>query len=253
MLTRELFKTRQTEDGTAYAQAYRFALQEKYLKYRSAKKHPLHHYLREILFNGLPDVFNRPEVNSASRVKKYVAVEPMPKIDGGTEFVPVYNEREPSELIPYPVIIHKNSSHFFSQAVLESQAFVDKKFESEDGLTMPNAMEGHMVLQDFLLRNGIAEACEVPAWRAPEQIEAISLPLEAYTKPELYITCFMDALIYWQGRLWIYDYKPDALMAKNKHAVSQVLECRDLLHERTGIKDIGCAFGDEKTTIIVDV
>lgn len=236
MIKRDIYKVREY-DGELIEQSYGFMVKDKYIKY---KKDVLHKFLRSILFDGVPDIFKEVGVPSASSDKTYIAVD----YDGNR----IYNERKPDDdALPFRVTHYPNCTHIFSQMCLESAGSVDKKFRSELGLTNTNALWQHQKVQNYFMYSGFAEAIEVPVWG--NKIRSVLVP---GSEIELeYITGFIDIICYWKGRLYILDYKPQCMQAKNKYATSQLLKYRDLLYLRTGIKNIGCAYFDEKDTIVV--
>ena len=233
MVSRELAKIRQL--GTErMVQIYDFGIQARYLRW---KKDPLHAYLRSILLKGVPDCFTNPNAESVSRTAMYVATE------GGA---PIYHERVPSTLIPFPVMHFGGSTHFLSKCALEAQGYVDKSFRAPEGPTVPTGFYQHLRTQEWFMANGVAEAMEVPVWKCSDELVTDSQDFSE-------VTGFIDLFVRIDNRVYICDYKPDASSAKNKHAISQVLKYRDLLHLRTGITDIGCAWFDETDTYIVNI
>jgi len=150
---------------------------------------------------------------------------------------PLYRSIKKQEAELYPVLRVGNCQHPFSKWVLESAAFVDKKQLIEGSLT--NAMDCHPRVQHFLVEQGYAEAAEIPAWLT-----------EGEGGPE---TCFIDNIFILGRRLWIWDFKPNASGAQNRHAVSQLLRCRRMLSARLGIPEdeISLAYGDQIDTYII--
>jgi hypothetical protein len=231
MVGREIYKTRLIGEEAVH-QTYHFGMKENYVKYRAKKKNPLHHFLRNVFLKGVPPCFLDEKTPSASRITGY---RPITKIG-----LPVYKERELKEAIPLEVEVYPNSSHFFSSCVEESNAFIDSDFQTEDHLPIiPSGFSEHENVQKWFMRHGLAEAMEVPVWGKKDL--APNGPTE--------ITGFIDLLVYFHGKLWILDYKPDADKAKNKNALSQLLTYNELLKQH-GINAHAVAWFDEKTTYV---
>lgn len=226
-------------------QGYDFSVHEKYLKYK--RNNPVHKFLRERILKQAPKAFSRigEFVTSASSSKEYHAVQP----DGEL----FYRVNKSLESKPFPVKRYANSSHDFSKWILDSQGYVDKKLAKKIGFQriVPDGHNAHIDVQNYLMNMGLAEAIEVPVWIDAGEKSLIGITprgLKIYNERIYTTTCFIDVLFFYRGHWWIYDYKPKAAMAMNKHAVSQLLTNLDLLSFRTGIKDFKCAYGDEKDT-----
>jgi len=222
MITKDIYKYREQGEHTMM-QLYQYGLQNNALKYR---KEPLHKFLRTVFLKGVPPIFQSNSM-SASRDTQYIASD----INGEM----IYNLRKEVNSIPFPVTVYKNCTHFFSQVCLESNGFVEKKFRAEKGLTVTNAMQQHERVQKHFMYTNNAIAMEVPVWDIPKSC-----------------TAFLDLVVRFKGAYWILDYKPQADSAKNKHAVSQLLLGRDMLHKHTGI-EFKCAYFDERTTYILNL
>lgn len=244
MVTKQIYKVRKIGDQEL-VQSYDYAIQEKYLKYK--RNDPVHKFLRERMLRETPEAFRETGefVTSASSSKEYHAVNP----DGSL----FYKIKKELQSRPMPVKRYSHGSHDFSKWILDSQGYVDKKAAIKAGLQriMPDGHDAHKDIQDYLMNMGLAEAVEVPAWVSAGERDLIGITPKGervYNERIYTTTCFIDALFFYKGYWWIYDYKPNAAKAANKHTVSQLLTNLDLLSYRTGFKNFKCAYGDEKDT-----
>ena len=222
MVTRDIVKVRRDGDNIR-TQTYNYSAHEDFMSY---KRNNLHKFLRNVLLYGVPSIFSEAEVGSASSSTGYI-----PVFEDGTR---VYKERKLSEGTPITVTHIPHCQHLFSQICLESQGFVDKKWKPEGYKVFPAAYSQHDSVQKFFMNIGAALAMEVPVWGED-------------------ITGFIDLLTIYGGRLYILDYKPQCMQAKNKNAVAQLLKYVELLKALTGIQDIGAAYFDEKDTILLNI
>lgn len=223
MITRDIIRMREVR-GVASPQVYQYGIQDKYIMY---KKNNLNKFLRSNLLHGVPSLFLTPSVKSASSSKAYIAVNK----DGER----IYKENKPVEAEGVEVEHFPDGTHFFSQLCLESQGFICNKWKCHDeNPRFTYAMNQHKNVQDFFMYTGFAEAVEIPVW---------SLDTEE--------TGFIDILCFWNGKLFILDYKPQARSAKNKHTVAQLKKYKELLGPLIGEENIGLAYFDEKDTYIL--
>lgn len=245
MIQKEIYKKRGN-----IIQAYPFAAQQKYLKYKRNDK--FHEYVRDILLKeNYQSAYFNEEATSASSSIEYHAVT-----EEGELFYPVKKELES---IPFEVKHYPNGTHRFSQWVLESGGYYNKKdkmdFLQDNQYPVRDYSDSHYLVQEWLLKNGYAEAIELPAWIEAGERKWLDIRTtkgeQCFMKMAKTTTCFIDAVFRCGDTLWLYDYKPDAKSAKNKHAVSQLLTCRDLLNYRTGLKNIKCAYGDHIDTYVL--
>jgi len=228
MLKRDVYKTREI-NGEPIRQGYNFMVQEKYAR---SKKEPLHKYLHSILIKGVPEHFSKIGLPSVSSDKSFIAVD----YKTGER---IYKENSPAEAEGQAVYPYPNCSHIISQLCHDSQGFVNKDELSESGVVpFGDAMYQHQRVQNYFMYQGLAEATEIPVW-----------------DNEHTITGFIDLIIVWGKEIWIWDYKPQADRAKNKHAVAQLRKYRELLHERLkkfdpsfDIARIHCGYFDEEFT-----
>jgi len=248
MLTKQIHKIRQLGEIT-FLQAYNYSIQDKYLKWKKNDK--MHKYLRESFLKSTPKAFltTGENVASASSSTEFHAVN-----EDGELF---YSIRKELDSKPFRVRRYTNGTHDFSKWIQDSLSYINKdlakKIPVEPLKIMPNGMDCHENIQKYLMLNGLAEAVEVPAWRDSEENPLIFLTpgKENFIfQKKLLTTCFIDALFFYRGFWWIFDYKPQASSAKNKYAVSQLLINLDLLSIRTGVptERFKLAYGDEKDT-----
>jgi hypothetical protein len=107
----------------------------------------------------------------------------------------------------------------------------------------------HLNVQMFMLaydKNTIA--IEVPLWLHPEELKNFqdlfnsNLPLSGH----------VDALSIEDGKIWIWDFKPNA--HREKYATTQTFFYALMLSKRTGIplENFRCGYFDDKNTYVFD-
>jgi len=87
---------------------------------------------------------------------------------------------------------------------------------------------------------------EVPLWLDPEELEGFETLFES-DQP---LTGHVDILRVENGKVWIWDYKPDA--SREKWAATQLNTYATMLSKRTGVSldNIMCGYFDEETSFV---
>jgi len=101
------------------------------------------------------------------------------------------------------------------------------------------------MVQVFMLENdGSTIAMEVPLWITPEEMD------EGLIKIDEPLTGHIDVLRIEGGRIWIWDYKPNASL--EKFASTQVFMYAYMLSKRTGIPldSFRCGYFDSANAYI---
>ena len=118
---------------------------------------------------------------------------------------------------------------------------------AEQGLTNNNYKSAHSNVQIFMLeRDNKTLAVEVPIWLMPEEIKSF----QKIFGEELPLTGHIDALRIEDGKIWIWDYKPNAHL--EKYAQCQVYFYALMLSKRTGISldNFMCGYFDDNTAYV---
>jgi len=105
----------------------------------------------------------------------------------------------------------------------------------------------HMNVQMFLLGyDNKTVAIEIPIWLMPEEYEKFSEIFDS----DLPLTGHIDLVRIENGKIWIWDYKPNA--HREKHADTQTYFYAFMLSKRTGIplENFMCGYFDDKNTYI---
>lgn len=115
------------------------------------------------------------------------------------------------------------------------------------GLKKKKSNNNHLGIQAFMLeRDNKTIAVEVPIWL--EKYESNKFYRVFKTNEQL--TGHIDILRVEDGKIWVWDYKPNAI--EEKYASTQVYFYAFMLSKRTGIKldDFGCGYFDEKVAFL---
>ena len=115
------------------------------------------------------------------------------------------------------------------------------------GLDLRYYDTAHMNVQMFMLSyDSKTIAIEVPLWILPEEYEKFNELFDS----KLPLTGHIDVLRIEDGKIWIWDYKPNA--HREKYAMTQVYFYALMLSKRTGIplEDFRCGYFDDKDTYI---
>ncbi|MFT4261132.1 MAG: PD-(D/E)XK nuclease family protein [Candidatus Woesearchaeota archaeon] len=107
----------------------------------------------------------------------------------------------------------------------------------------------HLNVQMFMLaydKNTVA--IEVPLWLKPEELQNY----QEFFNSNLPLSGHIDALSIDEGKIWIWDYKPNA--HREKYATTQTFFYALMLSKRTGIplKNFMCGYFDDKNTYVFD-
>lgn len=105
----------------------------------------------------------------------------------------------------------------------------------------------HSQVQVFMLeKDNKTIAVEIPIWLEPNELEDFT----KIFKSKLPLTGHIDVLRIEDGKIWVWDYKPDA--NKEKYAATQVYFYALMLSKRTNIplKEFRCGYFDEKNAFI---
>lgn len=118
---------------------------------------------------------------------------------------------------------------------------------AKQGLSIDQYKTAHTKVQVFMLnfdKNTIG--VEVPIWITPEEFEGFS-DLFNENKP---LTGHIDVLRIEDGKIWIWDFKPNA--KSEKYATTQTYFYALMLSKRTKIplKNFVCGYFDEKNAFI---
>lgn len=108
-------------------------------------------------------------------------------------------------------------------------------------------MEAHPQVQNFMLENDTKTiAIEVPIWLKHNEL---SLYNEVFNTKET-LTGHIDILRVEEDKIWIWDYKPNAI--KEKYASTQTYFYALMLSKRTGIPldNFRCGYFDSKDTFV---
>ncbi len=103
----------------------------------------------------------------------------------------------------------------------------------------------HSKVQVFMLENDDKTvAMEVPLWMTPEELESDLFQIE---EP---FTGHIDLLAIEDGKIWVWDYKPNASL--ERYASTQVFMYALMLSKRTGISldNFRCGYFDSANTYI---
>lgn len=103
----------------------------------------------------------------------------------------------------------------------------------------------HMNVQMFMLAyDSKTVAIETPLWLLPEEYESFKETFSS-EKP---LSGHIDILSIENGKIWIWDYKPNA--HREKYAATQVYFYALMLSKRTGIplENFMCGYFDDKNT-----
>lgn len=105
----------------------------------------------------------------------------------------------------------------------------------------------HMNVQMFMLAyDSKTIAIEVPLWLLPEEYEKFNELFDS----KLPLSGHIDIVRIEDGKIWIWDYKPNA--HREKYAMTQVYFYALMLSKRTGIplEEFRCGYFDDKDTYI---
>lgn len=115
---------------------------------------------------------------------------------------------------------------------------------AKQGLMQGGFKTAHMNVQMWMLLNDLRTvSIETPLWMTHEESPEIHSFLET-SQP---LSGHIDLLRIEEGKIWIWDYKPNAV--KEKHAALQTLMYAFMLSQRTGIglDSFMCGYFDEST------
>lgn len=107
----------------------------------------------------------------------------------------------------------------------------------------------HMNVQMFMLAyDSKTIAIETPLWLLPEEYESFKKIFDS-EKP---LSGHIDILSIEDGKIWVWDYKPNA--HREKYAATQVYFYALMLSKRTGIplENFMCGYFDDRNTYIFD-
>ncbi len=107
----------------------------------------------------------------------------------------------------------------------------------------------HSKVQLFMLENDATTiAIEVPLWLHAEELEGYEKIFDCTTP----LSGHIDAVRIENGKIWIWDYKPNA--KKEKYATTQVFFYAYMLSKRTGIplEHFRCGYFDWENTYVFD-
>ncbi|MAG46967.1 hypothetical protein CL617_00035 [archaeon] len=103
--------------------------------------------------------------------------------------------------------------------------------------------QNHEKVQMFMLENdNDTIAMEVPVWLMKDEIDSF----KNFFKSDQPLTGHIDLLKIENGKVWIWDYKPNAI--DEQHAATQIFMYALMINKRTGIplEDIRCGYFDAK-------
>lgn len=107
----------------------------------------------------------------------------------------------------------------------------------------------HSKVQVFMLENDTKSvAMEVPLWIYPKELQQYG----DFMDLDFPLTGHIDLLRIENGKIWIWDYKPNAV--KEKYAVTQTFFYALMLSQRTGISldKFMCGYFDDKDAFVFD-
>ncbi|MBW2963954.1 PD-(D/E)XK nuclease family protein [Candidatus Woesearchaeota archaeon] len=118
---------------------------------------------------------------------------------------------------------------------------------AELGLKHGRYKTAHSNVEVYMLENDAhTVAVELPIWLHPHELDTYRALFDC----EDPLTGHIDILRVEDGKIWIWDYKPNA--EKEKYADCQVLFYAIMLSNRTGIplENFRCGYFDEKTAFM---
>lgn len=118
---------------------------------------------------------------------------------------------------------------------------------AEDGLASGHYGSAHSNVQVFMLQNdGKTIGVEVPVWLEPEELDSFQ-KLFGCKEP---LSGHIDAVRVEEGKVWIWDYKPNARL--EKYATTQVFFYALMLSKRTSIPldRFMCGYFDENACFV---
>ena len=130
------------------------------------------------------------------------------------------------------LVLHQISGHEINDLARQALEINKERFKDK-----------HPKIQVFLLENDDKTiAMEVPIWIHPNELNEFT----RIFKSKLPLTGHIDILRIEDGKIWIWDYKPNAI--EERYAATQVYFYALMLSQRTkiGLENFRCGYFDQK-------